>query len=171
MQNLAHRLENKGWGAKEIEKALGIIDTAKKVKTAEARFLEKRVYFILLLIIIAANFAISVALIPVLIALQGFYLYLIISILGIAFGLLFELVIRSIEHLGKRHHFALALFIPAVAMINAIAISRMSNRFIQTFGINNHHEPALVGIVYSASFVLPFLIYRFALKTEYYSRE
>ena len=170
MQNLANRLEKRGWDAKDIQKAVGIIDTAKKVKTTESRFLEKKVYFILLLIIIAANFAICVSLIPILIALQGIYLYFIISVLGIVFGLLFELVIRSIEHLQKGHHFALAFFIPIVALINAIAISQTSNRFIAIFGINNYHEPILVGMAYAVSFVLPYIFYRFVLKIEYYSK-
>ena len=171
MQNLSDRLEKRGWSAKDIQKAVGIIYTAKKVKTAESRFLERKVYFILLLIIIAANFAICVALIPVLMALHGIYLYFIIAVLGIVFGLLFELVIRSIEHLQKRHHFALAFFIPIVALVNAAAISQMSNKFTAAFGIRNFHEPIFVGMAYAVSFVLPYVVYRFILKMEYYSKE
>ena len=171
MHNLTNRLEKRGWSAKEIEKAVGIIDTAKKVKTSESRFLEKRVYFALLLLIIAANFAVSVALIPVLMVLRGAYLYFIIIVLGIVFGLLFELVIRSIEHLERKHHLVLAFFIPMVALINAAAISQMSNKFGLAFGISNFHEPLFVGLIYAVSFVLPYIVYRFVLKMEYYSKE
>ena len=171
MRNLTNRLEKRGWGAKEIQKAVGIIDTAKKIKTSESRFLEKRIYFVLLLLIIAANFAISVALIPVLMALRGAYLYFIIIVLGIVFGLLFELVIRSMEHLERKHHLVLAFFIPMAALINAAAISQMSNKFGSAFEINNFHEPLLVGLVYAVSFVLPYIIYRFVLKIEYYIKE
>ncbi|HLC59952.1 MAG TPA: hypothetical protein VJJ52_00825 [Candidatus Nanoarchaeia archaeon] len=171
MQNLSNRLEKRGWSAKEIEKAVGIIDTAKKVKTSESRFLEKRIYFVLLLLIVAANFIVSVALIPILIVLKGAYLYFIITVLGITFGLLFELVIRSIEHLERRHHLVLAFFIPIAALINAVAISQMSNKFESVFGINNFHEPLFVGLVYAVSFVLPYIVYRFVLKIEYYVKE
>lgn len=171
MRNLTNRLEKRGWSAKEIQKAVGIIDTAKKVKTSESRFLEKRVYFVLLFLIVAANFAVSVALIPVLMALKGAYLYFIIIVLGVVFGLLFELVIRSIEHLERKHHLVLAFFIPMVALINAAAISQMSNKFGLAFGINNFHEPLFVGLIYAVSFVLPYIFYRFVLKIEYYIRE
>ena len=171
MQNLVNRLEKRGWSQKDIQKAVGIIDTAKKVKTTESRFLEKRIYFILLLVIIAANFAISLALIPILIALEGFYLYFIIVVLGIVFGLLFELVIRSIEHLERKHHLVLAFFIPLAALINAAVISQMSNKFESAFRINNYHEPIFVGIAYAVSFVLPYIVYRFILRIEYYSKE
>ena len=171
MHNLANRLEKKGWSKKEIDKAVGIIDTAKRVKTSESRFLGKRIYFVLLLLIIAANFAVSVALLPVLMALRGAYLYFIIIVLGIVFGLLFELVIRSIEHLERKHHLVLAFFIPMAALVNAVAISRMSNKFGLAFGISNFHEPLLVGLIYAASFVLPYIVYRFVLKIEYYVKE
>ncbi len=171
MQNLVNRLEKRGWSSKEIQKAVGIIGTAKKIKTAESRFLEKRIYFVMLLLIIAANFAISVALIPVLMALKGAYLYFIIVVLGIAFGLLFELVIRSIEHLERKHHLVLAFFIPMAALINAVAISNMSNKFETAFGINNFHDPLLFGLIYAVSFVLPYIVYRFVLKVEYYIKE
>src|SRR3989338_10246058 len=109
MENLIKRLEKKGWEKEEIAKAVEIIHNAKQLKTPENKFLEKRVYWILLFVIIAANFAISVALMPVLVALRGMLLYFVIIILGLVFGLLFELVIRSIEHLEKRHHVFLAV--------------------------------------------------------------
>ena len=102
MKNLIKRLEKRGWGKREIAKAVRSIKAAKQNKSKESLFLEKRIYLILLAVIIAANFAISVALIPLLIALKGAFLYFILAVMGIVFGLLFELVIRSIEHLEKK---------------------------------------------------------------------
>ncbi len=171
MQNLVKRLEKRGWTQKEIERTVEIIHNAKETRTANEKFLERRVYWILLIIIIAANFAISVALIPLLIALRGFLLYFIIAILGIVFGLLFELVIRSIEHLERRHHIILAFVIPITALANAFIISNISNEMIRNFNLNNFHQPVIVGILYAASFAVPYLIYRFVLKMEYYSKE
>ena len=109
MENLVKRLEKRGWNKREIIKAVGIIKNAKQNKNKENLFLEKRVYFVLLAIIIASNFAVSIALVPMLIALKGIFLYFMLAVLGIAFGLLFELVIRSIEHLERKHHIALAM--------------------------------------------------------------
>ena len=171
MQNLIKRLEKRGWEKKEISKAVEIIQNAKKVKTVEGRFLEKRIYWILLVIIIAANFAISVALIPVLMALNGFLLYFIIAVLGIVFGLLFELVIRGIEHLQKHHHLILAVFIPLIALINIFVITRISNNLASELSLRNFQNPLVMGAVYAVSFVLPYIFYRFVLKMEYYVKE
>ena len=171
MQNLAERLEKRGWKNKEIINTVNIIREAKRNKTQENLFLEKRVYWILLVVVIAANFAISVALIPVLMALKGIFLYFVIIILGTVFGLLFELVIRSIEHLEKQHHQLLAVLIPLIALANAFVISKISNNLTSTLGFANVHKPITIAVVYAASFVLPYIVYRFVLKIEYYAKE
>ena len=171
MRNLIDRLEKKGWSKKEIINAVDIIKKAKHSKTAGNLFLEKRIYWILLIIIMAANFAISVALVPLLVALKGVFLYFVIIILGTVFGLLFELVIRSIEHLEKRHHQLLVIFIPLIALVNIFIISKISNNLTSTLGLANLHNTITIAIVYAASFVLPYIVYRFILKIEYYAKE
>ena len=171
MENLVKRLEKSGWKKRDIITAVNIIHDAKKDKPHDIRFLEKRIYWVLLVAIIAANFAISVALIPVLVALKGIFLYIVLIVLGIAFGLLFELVIRSIEHLEKKHHLLLAVLIPLIALANAFAISNVSNNLMSTLSLANLHNSLIVALVYSVSFVLPYIIYRFVLKIEYYAKE
>lgn len=171
MHNLIKRLEKRGWNKKEISKAVGIIKNAKQNKSRDIKFLDKRIYWLLLIVIIAANFAISIALIPLLIVLRGIFLYFILIVLGIVFGLLFELVIRSIEHLEKRHHIFLAFLIPVIALVNIFFISKISNDLMITLSLKNLHTPIIIALVYSASFVLPYIVYRFILKIEYYGKE
>jgi hypothetical protein len=168
MKNLVKRLQKRGWKSQEIEKAVGIIQKAKQNKTKDNLFLEKRVYWVLIAVIVAANFSIALAMMPLLVALKAPALYTIMIILGIVFGLLFELVIRSMEHLKKKHHIALGLIIPIIALASAFFISRTSNSIGSAFGINNFHQPAVVGIVYAASFAAPYIFCRFVLKKEYY---
>ena len=121
--------------------------------------------------IIASNFAISVALIPVLMALKGAILYFILAVLGIVFGLLFELVIRGIEHLQKHHHLILAILIPLIALVNIFVVARISNNLSSTLSLRNLQNPIIIAIVYAVSFVLPYIFYRFVLKIEYYIKE
>lgn len=158
MHNLTKRLEKIGWEKQEIERAVQLISNAKKT-TTEFKFLEKRVYWILLLVLVAANFAISVGLVPALMAIKGPFVYLIIAAMGISFGFLFELVIRGIEHLQAKHHIALAIFIPIVAAANFFVISSWA-------GLN---LPMAASLAYAASFTAPYAFYRFVLKKEYYS--
>ena len=171
MHNLIKRLEKRGWSKKDISKTVKIIHNAKQLKTPETRFLEKRIDWILLVIIIVANLAISIALIPILMALEGMLLYFIIITLGIIFGLLFELVIRGIEHLEKKHHIFLVILIPLIALSNVFIISKISNNLTRTLQLTNFHNPIIIALFYAISFVLPYIVYRFILKIEYYSKE
>ena len=171
MYNLIKRLEKRGWKKREIIKTVDIIKNAKKNKPKDIVFIEKRIYWILLVIIIVANFAISIALIPVLIALRGFILYFVLAALGIIFGLLFELVIRSIEHLEDKHHFLLAILIPLIALANIFFMSRISNNLVKTLSLTNFNNSVIIATVYSIAFVLPYIVYRFVLKIEYYAKE
>lgn len=171
MENLIKRLEKRGWSGKEIEKAVDIIQNAKEGKSSANIFLEKKIYWVLLIVIIAANFAVSIALIPLFIALKGAFLYFVLIVLGVIFGLLFELVIRSIEHLERRHHLVLAVLIPLIALANIFIVSKISNNLAITFQLANFQNPILISIIYAASFVLPYIIYRFVLKMEYYAKE
>ena len=171
MQNLLKRLEKKGWSGKEIKKAADIIENTNHSKSHANIFLEKKIYWILLIVIAAANFAVSIALIPLFITLKGMFLYFVLTLLGIIFGLLFELVIRSIEHLERRHHLILAVLIPLAALANIFIVSKISNNLARTLQLANFQNPILISIVYSVSFVLPYIIYRFVLKMEYYAKE
>jgi len=171
MENLVKRLGKRGWGQKEINKAVDVIKNAKQNKTKDNIFLEKRIYWILLAVIIVGNFAIAISLIPLLMALKGAFLYIIVITLGIVFGLIFELVIRSIEHLEAKHHFILAFLIPLIALVNVFIITRISNNLASTLSLGNFNSPMIVSIVYAASFVLPYILYRFVLKMGYYAKE
>ena len=171
MENLKKRLEKRGWKKREIEKAVGIITKAKQNKTEENLFLGKRIFWILLAVLAAANFAVAASIMPMLIALKGISLYVIIAIIGLAFGFVFELVIRTIEHLERRHHLFLAIFIPLAALINAFIIAGLSNDLAAGLSLQNFHSPFAIGLVYAASFALPYMVYRFVLKIEYYARE
>lgn len=169
MRNLAKRLEKKGWKRSEIDRAVGIIQKARQNKAKENLFLEKRIYWVLLAVIATANFAIAVSIVPLLLALRGPGLYFIIAVMGAVFGFLFELAIRSIEHLEKKHHIALAALIPATAIISGYLITTFSNSTGLVFGLKNFHNPLSIALTYAASFALPYIILRFVLKKEYYS--
>ncbi|MDP3765178.1 MAG: hypothetical protein Q8R04_01575 [Nanoarchaeota archaeon] len=171
MRNLIKRLEKRGWRKREIINAVEIIRNAKKNKPSDIKFLENRIYWILLVMIVVANFAISVAIMPLLIALRGMILYFVLVVLGIVLGLLFEVVIRSIEHLEKKHHVFLAILIPLIALANVFVISNISNDLTKTLNLTNVHNSIIIAIVYAASFVLPYIIYHFVLKIEYYAKE
>ena len=169
MEKLKKRLKEKGWSAQDISKTVKIIKEAKEKKHPAIKFLDKFVYWAALAIAIIGNFIISIALIPSLMALKSTQLFLIIAALGISFGLLFELLIRSIEHLEARHHVFLGILMPSVALINIFIITLVSNNLVKIFKIDNPHNPYIIGIVYAVAFISPFIFYKLIMKKGYYS--
>ena len=161
MKDIKNSLIKKGWSKKDINKTIKIIETAKNNKHPRIKLLDKYIYWISLVFVIGANFIIAVALIPELITLKGLILYLVIITLGISFGLLFELLIRTIEHLKTKHHLFLGIIIPILTLINFIIVAKNTKMLI---GVDNPHNPYLVGSVYAISFILPYLIYQIFLK-------
>ncbi|MBI2134800.1 hypothetical protein HYU09_02335 [Candidatus Woesearchaeota archaeon] len=167
MPDIKKRLERKGWSKKEIIRASRIIEHAKANRHPRIKILDKLVFWISLLIAIIGNFIISISLIPILLALNNLPLYLVLITLGISFGLLFELVIRTIEHLEAKHHIFLGIMVPITAVINVVIIVAFSNNLEKAINIQNPHNPLLVGVVYALAFILPYLVYQLFLKDKY----
>ena len=169
MEELKDRLVEKTWDKDDIEKTIRIVKEARERKHPAIKFLDKTVYWTALIVAIIGNFIISISLVPSLMALKSFQLFLVIVVLGVSFGLLFELLVRSIEHLETRHHVFLGILIPITAIINFFIITLMANSLEEVLKINNPHNPYVVGVVYAAAFIFPFVFYKAFLKKGYYS--
>ena len=167
MRDIKKRLGQKGWSKKDISKTVRIIEQAKANKHPKIKILDMSVYWISLVIAIIGNFIISISLIPVLLALNNLPMYAVLITIGMSFGLLFELLIRTIEHLETKHHIFLGIMMPLIAIINVIIIVAFSNNLEKIINIENPHSPLLVGIVYALAFMLPYLIYQLFLKNKY----
>jgi len=161
MKDIRKHLVEKGWKKRDINKATKIIERAKKNKHSKIKLLDKSVYWFSLVITIIGNFIISVTLIPFILALRGASLYLIVITLGLAFGLLFELLIRTIENLETKHHLFLGIIIPLITLINFIIIS---NNIKKLIGIESPQNLLIVGSVYAIAFILPYISYQIFLK-------
>ena len=158
------KLKKKGWTKKEINDTLKIFREAKNNKHPAIKFLDKSVYWIALIAAILGNFIISVVLIPFLLTLRDFQLYLVIVTIGLAFGLLFELLIRSITHLEARHHLFFGFLVPIVAIINVFIITNVANNLEKKLMIESAYNPLVVSVVYGAAFIIPYVFYRLFLK-------
>ncbi|MFH0867776.1 MAG: hypothetical protein V1831_00525 [Candidatus Woesearchaeota archaeon] len=163
MKDIKNHLIEKGWNKKDINKTIKIIEHAKRNKHPTIKFLDKSVYWLSLLLAIIKNFIISLALIPVIIVFNAPQLYIIIAIIGIAFGLLFELLIRSIEHLEAKHHIFLSILIPVITVINFVIVLNNMKKLV---GIEDPQNPIVVGVVYAVSFILPYITYQLFLKNR-----
>lgn len=139
----------------------------KKKEESIKKKMNKLVYWIALLVTIAGNLIISADLIPFLIVMKDIPLYLIIIVLGIAFGLLFNLLLKDIEHIDFKHHVIAAIFIPGIAIVNLFIITNLANRLIEILDISNvQHNPIVISIVYIIAFMLPYVISKGKIKIK-----
>ncbi len=131
----------------------------KKEKELIKKTMNKVVYWLALLVTIIGNLIISAALIPFLIVVKDVPLYIIIATLGIAFGLLFDLLLKDIENIDVKHHIIAVIFIPGIAIINLYIITNLANRLIEILEVTNiQHNPIIISVVYIIAFMLPYAI-------------
>ena len=159
MNDLTERLKQKGWSDDDIYKAVAIIERGKQKKTKKSSFFDSIMYWLVLLVALIGNFIISIILIPFLVAMHGVSLYTIIIIIGFAFGAFFDLLIRDIEKVQNKDVIIAGIFLPLLALINVILMVNFSNNLQEVIGLTNvPHNPIIIGSVYVASFILPYII-------------
>lgn len=148
-------LLKKGWSVEEVRKAEAVLE---KVELKDL-FFSKITFWSALLVIIFANLLVSLILIPFLIVLSSWMLYITVAILAGITGFLYNFLIMDIGHLEKKHHLAAGIIVPLLALINLFITISVSNRFITDLKIKNPlHNPWLVGIVFIIAFILPYFI-------------
>jgi len=141
---------------KTITKIVKAKATLKALKPTKE--LDQILYWTTLLLLIMANFFMTIVIIPFLLFSPSFHFYLIIGILGLVFGYVFSLLINNIENLGAHHHLIAVLFIPGFAVINLIILSTSMGSIAAIFGRELTVEPLTVSFLYVVFFVGPYAV-------------
>lgn len=154
----------KGWTKKEVDKTLKILKKAEKNKHPAIKVLDELVYWLSLILTIIGNLIISIVLIPFLYFYPPKTLYLLLIVIASSFGLLFELLIRSMSHLKTHHHIFYSIFVPGIAIINFFIIFFLTKNLSFFLPFKNIYNPFIVSFVYIIFFMLPYLVYQLILK-------
>ena len=123
-----------------------------------ARELDILIYWTTLLVLAVANFFVAVALIPFLVLSTSFHFYLLISLLGLFFGYVFNLLVSTMQAIDRQHHMIAAAFVPLSALMNLAIISASASTISVLLGIEGAANPFVVSTVYVAFFVMPYAI-------------
>jgi len=164
VESLREKLEKKGWSKQEIDKTLNILEKADKDKRPALLALDKLVYWVALLLAIGGNFVISVVLIPIMLTMPPGALYLTITVLAIAFGMLFNLILVDVGELKKDRAVVAGVFIPAIAIINIYVVVNIANYISKSFELELIQNPFIVSFIYVVSFSLPYIIQKIRAK-------
>jgi large-conductance mechanosensitive channel len=165
------RLRKKGWSEDEIRRAFSVMSEAKKKTKSSLLFSETFktiVFWGGLIIAVIINFIAAAFFIPLLLTLSKTFLYVLISILGLCFGLMFQVLITDLERVDEKHHIIGGIFIPTLAAITVYVMVDLSNSFNKILrlraseigGVFELHNPIYISIFYVSFFVLPYAIHK-----------
>jgi len=120
--------------------------------------LDHLLYWTTLVILVVANFFMTVALIPFLFFTANFQFYLTLAVSGLFFGSVFSLLLSNISNLDTHHHIMAVFFIPIFSLINLIIITGSVNRMGLYLGIQTDKSPIAIGLFYVLFFIAPYTI-------------
>ena len=163
-KNLKDKLMEKGWSQDEVNKALKIMYSRENSEgIVWKRTLNPLMYWSALLIAIVGTFMVSIALIPFLIYLSGFYLFFTIILMALIFGFMFELLLSNIEYMEQQHHIIAGAFIPAIAIINVFVIVNIANTLSRIINSSLRQNAIIISIIYVAFFLIPYGLSRLGI--------
>lgn len=146
----------KKWTESKLEKSEIILSAVEP----QEPFFSRIVFWSAIFVIVLGNLIMSIALVPFLTVLNRWFLDVIIITLALVMGTLFDFLITNTGHLERHHHILALVILPLIAVINIIFVVTMSNQLIAGIQIANpRHNPWLIGILYGAAFVLPYIFY------------
>lgn len=147
----AEILRRKGWTETEIERAFLILNSAYKKKSPKIKFLDKAIYWIVLIFLIIINIATVGLFVPIFLVIGGFFLYFLVFIVGLVFGWLFSFMINEIEELDQKDHLVDGLMIIALALVGVwVSLSLLSK--VSQLRANSF----LVAAIYVVAYMLPY---------------
>jgi len=156
-------LRKKGWSEEEIKKAMKIL--GKKRQTFSTDKLMPHVYWISLLLTIVGNLFVSVMMLPFVLYASGISLFVIIGVIAITFGSLFNILLKDIETVDPKHHVIVGIFMPAFALVVVWVIFDLSNNFIKHSGSSiRMNHPIIISAIYSIGFAIPSIMQALAKK-------
>jgi cation transport ATPase len=153
------RLHSKGWSDKEIRHAQAALDKAEARKHPAYSFLEVAVFWGLLFLTVVGIFAVSVVIVPALLVLDTATIAFILALLGLCLGSLFALLIQDVEWTERKHHAFNLVVLAAVAVANIWVVVARVNVLSQAFAFGNPHPPLLLGALFAAALLAPYLFH------------
>ena len=145
------------WAQKDILKAEKVL---KKFSRQDV-FYGRLVFWSAIFVVVIANLLVSVILIPFLAVLNKWFLDLILVMMALVMGFIYNFLITNIGHLEDHHHILAAIIVPVIAVANVFFVVQIANMMIESVQIANARQnPWIIGILYGGFFILPYVVAR-----------
>lgn len=111
-----------------------------------------------MLLLIFTNFLGAILLIPFLLFFQGVAQYVLIAVFAVGFGLLFNMIIHSIEHLGDKHHIIAGIVVPFFALLDIVILFTLLEKIKEALKISISYNYTLIVVLFIVAFLVPYII-------------
>lgn len=125
---------------------------------AHARSSTRILYLLALLVLVVFNFLIFLLLVPLAIFMDSLQRHVVVGLIGLVFGLIFNFLVIDLEHLEPRHHLTAALLIPIVATVNLFIMTFLVNSLRGIWELPQAGGALTESVAYAAFFIGPYLI-------------
>lgn len=165
-----NNLKRKGWSPEDIRKTEAILESRTRVdKSRSIPTANRIVFWTIFAVMVIANFLVSLTLIPFLLVLNKSGLDLIIIIIGLGFGLMFDFLM-NISSVSRSYKLVAGIAVPLIAILNFILITYISNSMNTAIKLTQvEQNPITISAVYVAAFIAPYIL-DLAIK-KYFSKE
>ena len=149
------RMKAKGWTDEEIEQANTIFAQAKKTQHPHHKRINEAIYWAVLLLGVFTMVGVAVWVMPVFVFGRAGLLYPLLIFIGLGFGILFNHLIKDLDHLTLRHHMLISAIMPIVGIASFLLVVGQTNDFVALGG--NKHNALLVGVIFTTFFIIPYI--------------
>jgi hypothetical protein len=139
-----------------ISREITAVEQSLRKKQMIEQKMQRFVSWTALTLLIFVNFLGALLLVPFLLFFEGLPQYVLIVLFGVGFGLLFNLMIHSIEHLGDKHHIIAGILVPCFALLDLVILFGILDQAVQKFQITITHNYALIVLVFLCAFLIPY---------------
>lgn len=141
-----------------IQSELAVMQSIAAKKAHVERKMEHFIAMTAMLLLIFTNFLGAILLIPFLLFFEGSAQYAIVAVFAIVFGLIFNLMIHSIEHLGDKHHIIAGVVVPFFAMMDIVILFSLVEKIVKKLSIAVTYNYTFIVILFIVAFLIPYLI-------------
>lgn len=141
-----------------LQSNLAILQSIAKRKHHVEQKMHRFVSMTGMLLLIFTNFLGAILLIPFLLFFTGFSQYTLIVVFAVAFGLIFNLMIHSIEHLGDKHHIIAGVVVPFFALLDIVILFTLLEKIKDALKISITYNYTLIVVLFIVAFLVPYII-------------
>ncbi|MEK6868447.1 MAG: hypothetical protein AABX98_06505 [Nanoarchaeota archaeon] len=141
-----------------IQSELAVMRSIASKKAHVEQKMEHFVAMTAMLLLIFTNFLGAILLIPFLLFFESYAQYAIVAVFAIGFGLIFNFMIHSIEHLGDKHHIIAGIVVPFFAMMDIVILFSLLEKIVKKLAITVTYNYTFIVILFIVAFLIPYLI-------------